>query len=190
MNRPQTMIRRFTEILFEWESFDGLAGRFQSGRRTRREPGNPSCMVGHGLDAISLRVNHKGCIIVVAILWAKTRRPIASSAMLQCGGMKASYMLGRWRCKGQMEARARNFTLSSTLSLKEDLHLLLSYLADQLETANWSSVYPSVLDAAEAILKSPPSSNRCTRASWRHSLSCFREQPTGANSRQIVRTVT
>ena len=34
-------------------------------------------------------------------------------------------------------------------SLKEDLRTLLSYLADQLETANWSSVYPSVLDAAE-----------------------------------------
>lgn len=34
-------------------------------------------------------------------------------------------------------------------SLKEDLRTLLCYLADQLETANWSSVYPSVLDAAE-----------------------------------------
>lgn len=34
-------------------------------------------------------------------------------------------------------------------SLKEDLRTLLSYLAGQLETANWSSVYPSVLDAAE-----------------------------------------
>jgi AcrR family transcriptional regulator len=34
-------------------------------------------------------------------------------------------------------------------NLKDDLRALLSYLADQLETANWSSVYPSVLDAAE-----------------------------------------
>lgn len=36
-----------------------------------------------------------------------------------------------------------------TGSLKEDVRMLLSYFADQLETANWSSVYPSVLDAAE-----------------------------------------
>ena len=33
--------------------------------------------------------------------------------------------------------------------LQEDLFILISSLADQLQTASWSSVYPSIIDAAE-----------------------------------------
>lgn len=39
--------------------------------------------------------------------------------------------------------------LPDTGSLKGDVRVLLTQLADQLQTANWSSVYPSILDAAE-----------------------------------------
>jgi AcrR family transcriptional regulator len=37
----------------------------------------------------------------------------------------------------------------NTGSLRGDLRALLAKLADQLQTANWSSVYPSIIDAAE-----------------------------------------
>ncbi len=37
----------------------------------------------------------------------------------------------------------------NTGSLRGDLRALLTHLADQLQTANWSSVYPSIIDAAE-----------------------------------------
>src|ERR1700722_6991576 len=37
----------------------------------------------------------------------------------------------------------------NTGSLRGDLRALLTRLADQLQTANWSSVYPSIIDAAE-----------------------------------------
>jgi AcrR family transcriptional regulator len=46
------------------------------------------------------------------------------------------------RLGGAMEA-------PDTGSLKGDLQLLLDALADQLSSANWSSVYPSIIDAAE-----------------------------------------
>ena len=36
-----------------------------------------------------------------------------------------------------------------TGSLEGDVRVLLTQLADQLQTANWSSVYPSIIDAAE-----------------------------------------
>jgi AcrR family transcriptional regulator len=36
-----------------------------------------------------------------------------------------------------------------TGSLREDLRQLLTGLASQLQTANWSTVYPSIIDAAE-----------------------------------------
>jgi len=39
--------------------------------------------------------------------------------------------------------------LPDTGSLRGDLRALLARLADQLQTANWSSVYPSIIDAAE-----------------------------------------
>jgi AcrR family transcriptional regulator len=36
-----------------------------------------------------------------------------------------------------------------TGTLQGDVRVLLTQLADQLQTANWSSVYPSIIDAAE-----------------------------------------
>lgn len=36
-----------------------------------------------------------------------------------------------------------------TGSLQGDVRALLTQLADQLQTANWSSIYPSIIDAAE-----------------------------------------
>ncbi|WP_296617173.1 TetR/AcrR family transcriptional regulator [Sphingomonas sp.] len=36
-----------------------------------------------------------------------------------------------------------------TGNVEHDVRLLLSCLADQLQTANWSAIYPSILDAAE-----------------------------------------
>lgn len=51
-----------------------------------------------------------------------------------------------------MEACARlgkGLVAPDTKNVREDLLALMGELADQLQTANWSSVYPSIIDAAE-----------------------------------------
>jgi len=74
-----------------------------------------------------------------------------------------------------------------TGTLRTDLHVLVTKLAEQLQSAAWASVYPSIVDATRKFLRCRPA---CISLSWHRSRLSSNERRTGVKCSRTSQSPT